>query len=41
MLVVDPELRSRLGAAGPAYVARYHALAVVGAEMDAVYRRIW
>ncbi len=39
-LVLDRELRLRLGAAGPAYVERHHSLAVVGAEMDAVYRRI-
>jgi Glycosyl transferases group 1 len=40
-LVLDPALRRELGARGPEYVRRWHSLDSVGAEMDAIYRRIW
>jgi hypothetical protein len=40
-LALDPELRRSTGEAGPAYVERHHSLAVVGRELDAVYRQIW
>jgi glycosyltransferase involved in cell wall biosynthesis len=40
-LATDRELRVRLGDAGPPYVERYHSLAVVGVELDAVYRSVW
>jgi glycosyltransferase involved in cell wall biosynthesis len=40
-LVLDRELREEIGARGPAYVRRYHSLESVGADMDAIYRRLW
>lgn len=40
-LVVDPALRADVGARGPAYVRRWHALERVGADMDAIYRAAW
>lgn len=40
-LVDDARLRRELGARGPAYVRRHHSLERVGAEMSAVYTRIW
>lgn len=40
-LVVDPELRRSLGARGPGYVRRVHSLEAVGAQLDAIYRRLW
>lgn len=40
-LALNPELRRSIGEAGPAYVERHHSLAVVGRELDAVYRQIW
>jgi glycosyltransferase involved in cell wall biosynthesis len=40
-LVLDPPRRRALGERGPTYVKRYHSLESVGAEMDAIYSRIW
>jgi glycosyltransferase involved in cell wall biosynthesis len=40
-LVLDREERERLGARGPAYVRKYHALESVGAKMDEIYRGLW
>ena len=40
-LVVDAELRRRLGTRGPGYVERVHGLDVVGKLMDRHYRRLW
>jgi glycosyltransferase involved in cell wall biosynthesis len=40
-LVLDRELRARLGARGPGYVRKYHALESVGARMDEIYRGLW
>jgi glycosyltransferase involved in cell wall biosynthesis len=40
-LVVDPELRRELGARGPEYVRRVHSPEAVGAQLDAIYRRLW
>jgi hypothetical protein len=40
-LVVDREERHRLGARGPGYVRKYHALESVGAKMDQIYRTLW
>lgn len=40
-LVLDPQRRRRLGAAGPAYVQRHHSLEVIGRLMDRHYRRCW
>ena len=33
--------RERLGARGPGYVRKYHALESVGAKMDEIYRGLW
>jgi hypothetical protein len=40
-LVMDSNLRKRLGMRGPAYVQAHHSLHSVGSFMDAVYRRLW
>jgi hypothetical protein len=40
-LVHDRSLREDLAQRGPDYVRRHHALEVVGAQMDALYRRLW
>ncbi|MDX6664499.1 MAG: hypothetical protein QOG68_705 [Solirubrobacteraceae bacterium] len=40
-LALDPARRRELGARGPGYVRDYHSLEAVGAELDAVHRRIW
>lgn len=40
-LVTDPELRAQLGAAGRAYVERFHSYDAVGRMWEAVYRHIW
>jgi len=40
-LVLDREQRRRLGARGPGYVRKYHALESVGAKMDEIYRALW
>jgi hypothetical protein len=40
-LVLDREERKRLGALGPGYVRKYHALESVGAKMDEIYRALW
>jgi glycosyltransferase involved in cell wall biosynthesis len=40
-LVVDPELRRRLGQAGRDYVVRYHSYAAMAHLWDAIYRRVW
>jgi glycosyltransferase involved in cell wall biosynthesis len=40
-LVGDPALRHELGRRGPDYVRAYHSLESVGADMDAIYRRVW
>ena len=40
-LVLDREERERLGARGPGYVRKYHALESVGAKMDEIYRGLW
>lgn len=40
-LVVDPELRRRIGAAGRAYVLREHSYEAMAALWDAIYRRVW
>jgi glycosyltransferase involved in cell wall biosynthesis len=39
-LVLDPELRRRLGERGPAYVAAQHSLESVGRFMDGLYREL-
>jgi glycosyltransferase involved in cell wall biosynthesis len=40
-LVLDADLRRRLGEQGPQYVRRYHSLEAVGRRLDAVYRSLW
>ena len=40
-LVLDRQERERLGARGPGYVRKYHALESVGAKMDEIYRGLW
>lgn len=40
-LVTDPELRARVGAAGRAYVERFHSYDAVGRMWEAVYRNVW
>jgi glycosyltransferase involved in cell wall biosynthesis len=40
-LVLDSDLRAKLGERGPAYVRKYHALESVGAKMDEIYRALW
>jgi glycosyltransferase involved in cell wall biosynthesis len=40
-LVLDREERHRLGARGPGYVRKYHALESVGAKMDEIYHALW
>ena len=38
-LIVNPARRAQLGAAGPAYVRRYHDTQVVGRTLLAEYRK--
>jgi len=40
-LVVDPELRERLGRAGAAYAAKYHSDEAAQYLYGSIYRRIW
>lgn len=40
-LVVDPELRGRLGAEGRRYVERHHSYEAMGAVLDDAVRRVW
>lgn len=40
-LVEDAALRRELGRRGPEYVRRFHSLESVGADLDAIYARIW
>jgi hypothetical protein len=40
-LILDGDRRKAIGRAGPGYVARFHSLESVGADMDAIYRRLW
>jgi glycosyltransferase involved in cell wall biosynthesis len=40
-LVRDRLLREELGSRGPGYVRKYHSLDAVGAELEAVYQRVW
>jgi len=39
-LVSDHDLREELGRRGPPYVRKHHSLERVGAQMDAIYRRV-
>jgi glycosyltransferase involved in cell wall biosynthesis len=40
-LVLDGDLRARLGERGPGYVRKYHSLESVGGNMDEIYRGLW
>lgn len=40
-LVTDEDLRRELGRRGPDYVRAVHSLEAVGAQLDAIYRRLW
>jgi glycosyltransferase involved in cell wall biosynthesis len=40
-LVTDPALRAELGRRGPDYVREVHSPEAVGAQLDAIYRRLW
>jgi hypothetical protein len=40
-LILDPELRRRLGAAGREYVERHHSYDAVGRVWDQIFRYVW